>query len=152
MTNDQVLDAGMAKVREIADAAIVVSLSELAEKSINRQLRFAAFGGHDEGTYENDTFNLHDSYGYAIYRNGAIRKKWMNDSKATEADSGGTKGSTLGSTFLDNFSSTGSWQLVVVAGEFYADELQNTYKFDVLLRAYQDTQEDFLKDFKRIMN
>ena len=140
--NDKVLNDGMALIRKMADDAIITSLSELAKLSIDNALL-------NKG-YTNRTFNLHDSYGFAIYHNGAIVKKWMNNSEATIPDAKGGTGALRGSAFLDNFSSTGNWQLVVVAGEFYADQVQFGYGLDVLTHGYQYSEQNFLKDFKRI--
>lgn len=145
MTNEQVLTAGMAKVREIADKAIVESLSELAEKSIEHVLTITR-------GYTHRTFNLNDSYGYGIYHNGDQVKKWMNKPEATKPDAKGGKGSQMGSEFLDRFASESPkpWGLVVVAGEFYAADVQILHNLDVLTGAFQYTRENFLADFKRI--
>ncbi len=143
LSNEQVLTQGMAKVRDIANDAIIESLSELAEKSIEHVLLYTKRWHHR-------TFNLNDSYGYSIYRNGQIRKKWMNQPEATVPDSKGGSGAQMGSSFLDSFMSTGSWQLVVVAGEFYAEWLDRVKSLDVLTGAFQYTQENFLADFKRM--
>ena len=140
--NDKVINDGMARIRQIADDAIVESLDKLAKLSIDNALL-------NKG-YTNRTFNLHDSYGFAIYHNGAIIKKWMKSPEATKPDAKGSTGALRGSAFLDNFSSTGNWQLVVVAGEFYADWLQLTKGLDVLTGAYQYSEQNFLQDFKKI--
>lgn len=142
ISNDKVLNDGMARIRQMADDAIVESLDKLAKLSIDNALL-------NKG-YTNRTYNLHDSYGFAIYHNGAIVKKWMNSPEATKPDAKGGTGALRGSTFLDNFSSTGNWQLVVVAGEFYADQLQFGYGLDVLSGAYQYSEQNFLNDFKKI--
>lgn len=143
LSNEQVLTQGMAKVRQIADQAIIESLSELAEKSIEHVLL-------NTKRWHHRTFNLHDSYGYAIYQNGAQKKKWMNQPEATKPDTKGGSGAQMGSSFLDRFTSTGNWQLVVVAGEFYAEELDILKDLDVLTGAFQYTKENFLTDFKRM--
>ena len=143
MTNDQVLTQGMARVMDIANDAIIESLSELAEKSIEHVLTVTR-------GYKHRTFNLNDSYGYAIYKNGQVRKKWMNQPEATKPDTKGESGAQMGSSFLDRFASTGNWQLVIVAGEFYAVDVQFTYNLDVLTGAFQYTQDNFLADFKKI--
>lgn len=140
--NDKVLNDGMAKIKQIAEAAIIESLSELAKNSID----YAILG---KG-YTNRSFNLHDSYGFAIYHNGSLVKKWMNSPEATKQDAQGSTGSQRASDFLDSFDSVGSWQLIVVAGEFYADWLERVKGLDVLSNAYQYTEQNFLQDFKRI--
>lgn len=141
--NKQVLDEGMARMRKMADDAIIQSLSELAEASIKHVLTITR-------GYTHQTFNLRDSYGYAIFHNSKEVKKWMNNPSAKEPDSRGESGAMQGSDFLYQFSSTKPWQLVVVAGEFYAADVQITAELDVLTGAYQYTQENFLNDFKRI--
>jgi hypothetical protein len=143
ISNEQVLTSGMAKVRDIANDAIIESLSELAEKSIEHVLMNTRLWHHR-------TFNLSDSYGYAIYRNGSIKKKWMNQPKASQPDTKGGSGAQMGSDFLNSFSSTQPWELVVVAGEFYAEWLDRVKSLDVLTGALQYTQENFLADFKRM--
>ncbi len=143
MTNDQVLTQGMARVMDIANDAIIESLSELAEKSIEHVLMNTKLWHHR-------TFNLNDSYGYAIYHNGSQKKKWMNQPEATKPDTKGGSGAQMGSSFLDRFASTGNWQLVIVAGEFYAEWLDRVKNLDVLTGAFQYTQDNFLADFKKI--
>jgi len=141
--NDKVLDDGIAKIKQMAEVAIIESLSKLAEDSIEHVLVYTK-------QWHNRTYNLSDSYGYAIYHNGWQIKKWMYSSHATKADAKGGTGSERGSDFLDFFNSTGDWQLVVVAGEFYAKDLEMLNGLDVLTGSFQYTRENFLRDFKRI--
>lgn len=140
--NKQVLDEGMARMRKMADNAIVESLDALAKVSISVSIL-------NRG-YTHRTFNLNDSYGFGIYHNGSLVKKWLNSSEATSPDSKGGTGAQAGSLFLDKFSSTGVWQLVVFAGEFYAADLETFHKLNVLTSAYQYSEQNFLQDFKRI--
>jgi len=131
------------KVKQIAEQAIIQSLSELAEKSIEHVLINTKLWHHR-------TYNLNDSYGYAIFHNSQRVKKWMNNPKASKPDTKGGSGAQMGSNFLDSFASTGNWQLVVVAGEFYAEELDILKSLDVLSGAYQYTEDNFLQDFHKI--
>ena len=140
--NDKVLNDGMAKIKQIAEAAIIESLSELAKTSISVSIL-------NRG-YTHRTFNLNDSYGFGIYHNGILVKKWLNSSEATSPDSKGGSGAQMGSLFLDRFISEGDWQLVVFAGEFYAADLETFHRLNVLSNAYQYTEQNFLQDFKRI--
>ena len=142
--NDKALNDGMAKIKQIAEAAIIESLSELAETSINYALDYKG--------YHNITYNLHDSYGYAIFHRGVEVKKWMNPPRAYKTDARGGFGADWGSIILSEFDSTGDWQLVVVAGESYAEwhERFRVKYADVLTHGYQYTEQHFLRDFKKI--
>ena len=132
----------MKRVQQIADDAIVESLDKLAKSSISVSIL-------NRG-YTHRTYNLNDSYGFGIYHNGSLIRKWLNNPEATSPDSRGGSGAQMGSLFLDKFSSTGDWQLVVFAGEFYAADLETFYKLNVLTGAYQYTEQNFLQDFKKI--
>jgi len=140
--NDKVLNDGMALIRKTADDAIVESLDKLAKISISVSIL-------NRG-YTHRTYNLNDSYGFGIYHNGSLVRKWLNSSEASSTDSKGGSGAQMGSLFLDKFSSTGAWQLVVFAGEFYAADLETFHKLNVLTSAYQYSEQNFLSDFKRI--
>jgi len=142
--NDKVLNDGMAKARKIIDNAIIESLSELAERSIKHVLTITR-------GYNHKTFNLRDSYGYGIYNDGALVKMWLNNPSATKPDSAGGSGANEGASFLRRFTPEGAkWSLVVVAGEFYAANVETMAKLDVLSGAYQYSEQNFLQDFKKI--
>lgn len=142
MTNDQVLTKGMEKAKSIVDGAIMASLIEIGDHALANAEKYHK--------YTHRTYNLSDSYGYAIYKKGVIKKLTMNDPQAIKKDQHGTSGKTLGSNFLQSYVSTKDWDLIVVAGEFYAEWLDRVKSLDVLSGAYQATVEESESLFKRI--
>lgn len=140
MTNEQVLTNGMAKAKEIIEKKVIESLSNLGEASIEH-------GGFAK-EYTNRTYNLIDSYGYAIYRNNERVKTWMNPVAAIKNDTKGGRGHARAEEFFSQHTSKSPWELVVVAGEFYAADVQILYYLDVLTGAYQFSEDRFFSFFK----
>lgn len=69
----------------------------------------------DEHNFDNRTFNLEESYGYAVFHNGVM---------ITQRVEGASDGSQKAIDFLVSYTSTKSWELVVIAGADYAANLQ----------------------------
>lgn len=142
--NAKTIDEGIRKFRSIVFGFITLALEELALKAIDE--------AHKYKKYVDRTFNLHDSYGYGIYYGGDPIKTAMTESVATKPDTKGTKGHDIGLAFLDSYRPISqSWVLVIVAGEFYAEEVDAVRDgLRVLSGAYQYTDENFEGKFKRM--
>lgn len=110
---------------------------------------------HEEraNSWDNITYNLEDSIGYAIYNNGiCLGTKMLNPvAKANEPryyEQVEQWGSDITEEFFSSYNPPEKGHsLVVVAGMFYAEWLETIYKFDVLTQAYQKNKDDCLKVF-----
>jgi len=101
--------------------------------------------------FKNRTYNLQDSYGYAIYRNGAmVGDPVILDKKATVAIKG-MYGYDECVKKLNEFKPESSaWTLVVMAGMYYASYVEEYYGLDVLENSYMHAQERANGEFKNI--
>ncbi len=104
-------------------------------------------------TFKNQTFNLEDSYGYAIYYNGSIVKKTLSESKANKPkvhDYEVWSGRESANAFLDRYPAESGYTLVVVAGMFYAEWVEKIYRLDVLTGSFNLAHAEIEKLFKEI--
>lgn len=104
-------------------------------------------------SFKNQTFNLEDSYGYAIYHNGKIEKKVLSNPKATQSkiyDFEPWKGTEAASAFLDRFPAEDGYTLVVVAGMYYALWIEKIHNLDVLSGSFNLVQSEIESLFKKI--
>lgn len=104
-------------------------------------------------TFKNQTFNLEDSYGYAIYYNGSIVKKTLSSSKANQPkihDFKSWSGVDAASAFLDRYPAEDGYSLVLVAGMYYALWVEKIHKLDVLTGSFNIAQTEIEKIFKEI--
>lgn len=104
-------------------------------------------------SWNNITYNLEDSIGYAIYNNGKCLGTTMLNpvAKATEPRYY-KKVEQWGSDITEEFFSSYTppekgYSLIVVAGMFYAEWLETLYELDVLTQAYQKNKDDCLNVF-----
>ena len=103
--------------------------------------------------FQNRSFNLEDSYGYAVYKNGAIvGSPVVLNPKATETKKWKGKsysGHKEAVDFLTEYKPDNmGWTLVVVAGMFYAAYVERYYNLDVLQSSQLQAEmaaEKFLK-------
>lgn len=111
---------------------------------------------YDERGFENRSFNLYDSYGYAVYVDGSVRAQgFLSQSAASEGKKwyGNTvEGSSAISEFFNvKYKSSGGIELVIAAAMPYAQVLENggasngrfTYKhkYKVISMAYDKLKE-----------
>lgn len=104
-------------------------------------------------TFKNQTFNLEDSYGYAIYYNGDIVKKTLSESMANKPkihDFEVWNGRDAANSFLDRYPAQDGYTLVVVAGMFYAEWVEKIHRLDVLTGSFNLAQTEIEKLFKQI--
>lgn len=137
-------DKGIERALKIKDEAI-----ESALRSHGNEMIHYSASNKQAG---NITFNLQDSYGYAVYHNRRIvGYPMMLHSIATEHDTEGGYGSERGKRFLEQYRpKTNYWTLVIVAGEFYADFLEKVKHLDILTNTMFKSDEVFSRYFKKI--
>lgn len=137
-------EGGIMKARQYKDEAIEAGLRRFGNYIIECATTFVG--------YENQTYNLHDSYGYAVYHNEIIQgKPVMLRPVAYNPDTKGGWGKERGKDFLESFHPTHKgWSITIVAGEFYASFLENEKKLDVLTRAMFHSKDSFLQHFTKM--
>lgn len=104
-------------------------------------------------TFKNQTFNLEDSYGYAIYYNGDIVNKTLSESMSSKPKIHNFEvwnGRDAANAFLDRYPAEDGYTLVVVAGMFYAEWVEKIHRLDVLTGSFNLAQTEIEKLFKQI--
>lgn len=105
--NTRALNAGLKKAIRIKDTAIQSAFRAVLSATIED-----AVAKHN---YDNQTYNLENSYGWAIYHNHVM----------IESDvKGAGDGATRAHAFLSSYLSFHDWEGVVIAGAKYAKELE----------------------------
>ena len=141
--NLKIINASADLAHKIKQDMILLSLDDIARKAIDYAL--------ENKGYNNQTFNLHDSFGYAIFVNGQLYKDAiMQPMKAKVEDDRGGYGRDKGYEFLVEYTPKSKYEVVIVAGEFYAATLEVMYSLDVLTGAYQFTADYAKMAFKKI--
>lgn len=137
-------EAGIAKARQYAGEAAEAGLRRFGNYIIEYAATTKAAG--------NITYNLQDSYGYAVYKDGKIvGNPQMLHSIADQPDTEGGYGTERGKRFLESYRpSTKGWSMAIVAGEFYASFLENEKNLNVLIQAMFHSQDSFLQLFTKI--
>lgn len=137
-------DAGIAKAIQHKDNAVEAGLSSFGNYIIEYAARTKAAG--------NITYNLQDSYGYGIYKNGKlVGNPVMIHSIADEPDTKGGHGTERGKRFLETFKpKKKGWSIAIVAGEFYASFLENEKNLDVLIQAMFHSKDSFVQFFSKM--
>lgn len=79
--------------------------------------------------YTNRTFNLVSSVGFAIVRQGKVLESYFP--LLESGDEGRKKGEATAERAAKEYSESDDVALVLVAGEYYASYVQETYDFDV---------------------
>ena len=97
--------------------------------------------------WQNRTGNLNDSFGFAIYYNGAQVFKEVDSNSATVPKMG-KKGHDEAVKFLDSYDAGMGYTLIVVAGMYYAKPLEVNRKYDVLFGSFVNAKEHL--EFKPI--
>ena len=105
--NKKVLEQGAIKASLIKDRLILRSLKRLCEDAIKVAI--------DEHNFDNQSDNLEESYGYAIYHNGLMADQMIE---------GASDGADNSAEFLGSYSPRRSWECVVIAGASYASNLE----------------------------
>ena len=143
------------------------SIGEQFEEGIARALQYRdndiESGLRDFGNYiieyaakskypNNRTYNLQDSYGYAIYYDRKmVGMPVMLHNIADEPDTEGGWGTERGKRFLESYHpKCKGWSMAIVAGEFYASFLENEKNLDVLVQAMFHSEESFMQHFTKM--
>lgn len=105
--NTKALNAGFIKAMTVKDTSIQSAFRAVLSATIED-----AVAKHN---YDNQTFNLENSYGWAIYHNHVM----------VESDvKGAGDGAARAHAFLSSYLSFHDWEGVVIAGAKYAKELE----------------------------
>lgn len=105
--NTRALNAGLVKAITTKDNAIQSAFRAVLSATIED-----AVANHN---YDNQTFNLENSYGWAIYHNHVM----------VESDvKGAGDGATRAQAFLSSYLSFHDWEGVIIAGAKYAADLE----------------------------
>lgn len=134
-----------AQLSAILKDHITKVLAELADKL----LEYA----QSRHKFKNQTFNLEDSFGYAIYYNGNMLKKTLSSPKATTSkkyNGQDWRGRDAANKLLDEYKAPDGYSLVVVAGMFYAEWVERIHNLDVLSGSYNLAQSEVESLFKSI--
>lgn len=136
--------AGIAKVKQYKDAAVESGLRSFGNYIIEYAAKSKAAG--------NITYNLQDSYGYAVYHEKKlVGNPVMLHSIADTPDTEGKWGTERGKRFLESYRPQSSkWSITIVAGEFYASFLENEKNLDVLIQAMFHSKDSFIQYFTEI--
>lgn len=143
--NSRVIDGMDSIIVNLVKQTMVVNLSKLADEL----LEYA----QERHEFKNRTFNLEDSYGYAIYDDGKVVVKTLSSPKATKSKViNGTsyRGHSVASQFLDEYKPQNGISLVVVAGMYYAADLEDTFGLDVLTGSFNLAMSKVDSVFKEI--
>ena len=113
---------------------------------------------YSSSEFEDDTYNLRDSYGYAVYYNGRVKAfGGLNGKKATvpKQESIGSKNKSFGRDDLEQYvkmygAKSYGFELIVIAVKFYAglleDGTKTNKKYKVISHIW-DKMEDFGSQF-----
>lgn len=113
--------------------------------------------------YMNRTFNLEDSLGYGVYVNGNnIAMVWANSARKAIVPNGVNRsynsayygdthmGRDVSKLFLMDYKSTNRFEMVVVAGEWYASFVENVHNLDVITGSFSDVINSIPKIFNKL--
>lgn len=143
--NTEVIASFTMQVEEIMHNDCIKILTNLADTVLDY--------AQTRHTFKNQTFNLEDSYGYAIYHNSNIVKKTLSDPKAREPkihDFEAWSGKEAASYFLDSYPAGNGYSLIVVAGMYYALWVEKIHKLDVLTGSFNLAESEIEKLFTEI--
>lgn len=127
INNKEVLTSGCKRALKIKDKVISKALMNIAKDAVSVAV--------DSHNFDNQTFNLEESYGYAVFHNGIMIDQMVE---------GASEGSQKAIDFLVSYTSTKSWELVVVAGADYAANLQGYIRKSDGLRSVAGDELDVL--------
>ena len=138
--NKQAIDQSIIDIMSTTHKAIMDEFKRLGEVGVAKA---------KEHLWQNRTFNLEDSIGYAIYYNGASVYQKVDSKKASEMKNG-KYGHDEAIDFLTAYSAGDGYTLVVVAGMYYALPLESVRNYDVLFNSFTTVENSI--QFERIAN
>lgn len=131
----------MGKYTDLAVQSVTNELARHGNRIINECI--------NEITYQHDTYNLHDSYGFGVYHKGSLVKHGTlerNASKSKMWYGEEIKGSEEIIKFLNSYKASNGFELVVAAAMPYAEVLENASsrqkkKYKVISMAFDKLEE-----------
>lgn len=117
--------------KEKSTKAIIEAFTELGHTAAIAAYKDARYNG---ASYENRTYNLHDSYGSAVYVNGVLVEdsiKYVNAGRSRKSDGRAPEGYETGKSALRTFFETtfvvrksDTFTILVAAAMWYASMLE----------------------------
>ena len=138
--NQQAIDSSIVNIMTMTHTAIIKEFKRLGKIGVDKA---------KDHIWQNRTFNLEDSIGFAVYYNGASVYQEVDSKKASEQKDG-KYGHDEAVNFLNSYSAGDGYTLVVLAGMYYALPLESVRGYDVLMNSFT-TVEDSIQ-FERISN
>lgn len=139
--NDEVLKKFSSNVQLALDESIMQFMEDIATNVMDDI--------KDMEGFTNQTFNLEDSYGCGIYKDGVLKKiVWANAVKVADEPRkrNGVEywGREVAKDFFNSYKSdrSGRYELVVAAVMFYGKYLENYHLLNVLTDSWLKTKTD----------
>ena len=138
------------KIGSKLEQQYVAKVVDILEKK-GKELVASAYNSRE---FKNDTYNLRDSYGYAVYYNGKVKVFGGLDGKkatVTNQESIGSKNRSFGRDDLEQYvkmygAKSYGFELIIVAVKFYAglleDGTRTNRRYKVISQVW-DKMEDF---------
>lgn len=143
-------------IKDKAKVALIEAFTELGHKAAIAAYRDARYNGK---SYENRTFNLHDSYGSAVYVNGVLIEesiKFVNAGQSRKKDLKAPAGYENGRRALDTYFKTvflvrkmDSYTILVAAAMWYASMLEKK-GFTVI--PYEAAKKHIVRNFDSVVS
>ena len=141
MSNADVINRMDDVIQNIYYNTMIDGMSKIGMNAVNN-----AVANHE---FNNDTNNLEDSYGYAIYYNGVLKQKFLFNPNASVLKDG-KSGHEEAEKFFNDFSAGSGYTLIVVAAMYYAAYVEFEHGLDVLTNTYQKSKTEGEKVFKSV--
>lgn len=158
MTDNQDIKQAIANIRGIVD--------NMCEESLLSACPVILKAIFDDRQWDNDTYNLRDSFGYAVYKKGAeIKRGYLGEPSAKEPYKlrGSIRQYSVGSdsvwgrdqvdAFFNSYSSSFSeYEAVFVAGMWYANYLEWKGLLTGFINADQEAAKQIISAMKLNFN
>lgn len=142
---------GVSRVGKIPALPSGQALDKRVEDVLHKVGRVGVEYAIQNHEFNNQTNNLEDSYGYAIYKDGSLRGvPFVTTPKAKEPNDGKYGSNEAYSFFASYKPSSNEWVLVVVAGMEYASMVQFYYGLDVLQGSELEARKEIYKRLNNI--
>lgn len=156
VSNNKVIDNGIKTFYANHRKVMIEMMKTLGAQAMQKCL---------EHPYMNQTYNLEDSLGYGIYVDGNnIGMYWANSPREAVAPNGVNRsydskyynemhtGRDVSELFLTSYKSKVKYELVVIAGQWYASFVENIHNLDVITNSFAEMGDSVPKEFKKISN
>lgn len=156
VSNDKVIDESIKVFYANHRKTMIELMKSLGETAMQKCL---------EHPYMNRTYNLEDCLGYGIYVDGnLVGMYWANSPRKSTAPNGVNRsydsayygemhtGRDVSEMFLMSYKSKHKYELVVIAGQWYASFVENIHNLDVITNSFAEMGDSVPKEFKKISN